>query len=1122
MTFTIDGESNQWVEENRKIHLRFSDGSTATTSDTQTNKSSIEIHNELGKTIVGAFFNEGDASWLAGYEYPDSSSVKVLEAGSSKPERPAMYARYVSQATSSYDSAYIEFKFEVLDANSQRVDKMQEVFAHAEGVTFYSSDAKDTNPIGSKTVADGFSSYTESGIVSFHMDQSDLANVPLRLFNGPRLIYSYDDTDLSRLSLSSGDWSSAFMPWTTDYTVRMLRSDNVTVTASVYDGATMTIGGIPAVDGQPIAVNQLVDESSVPIVVTSPDGARSKTYTIDIYYADPMNGLGTEASPYQIATADQLMLIRGNMGRDVHYELAGNIDLSGYASADSGRGWEPIGTRNAPFEAKLNGRGHTISNLTVNRPSEPATGLFGTLGSHARVEHVRLEGVNVIGGDSTGGLAGMNNGTIIHGAVDGTVSSGSNNSGGLVGYHTGLIERSHAVGTVSGSGAVGGLIGYQSSTGNVEDSYSAVHVSGDFYIGGLIGEDWSRSIARSYASGTVSANTSAHGHGLIGNGYDSGYFGVAEHSFYDSDKAGAIPDPLYARTTAQMQTESLYTDAGWNFEAIWEIDITRDYKYPTLRQAVFLPDAPQLTVAESGDGKVGLQWTSISNASGYKLYQSTESGVYSEPPTSVTGTVYESAGLTNGSTYYYIVRATNSAGDSVNSNEVSAVPLAGGGEDTGEGSGDDEDTDVTPQAPSGEADQPIAVELRVNGQAVKLGRITTASVGDRTETTIAIDTVKQEELLSAAGHGAIITIPFRSETDIAIGELTGQLVKSMEQRQAIVEIQTANATYKMPAQQINIEAIVEQFGTGVQLEDLKIQIAIAKPEADTIKLVEHAAEEGGFSLVVPPLNFTVKASYGDATIELHQFSAYVERMIALPDGIDPSQITTAVVIEPDGAIRHVPTRVVTIDGKHYAVVNSRTNSTYAVISHIAAAFKDIEGHWGKSTVNDMGSRFIVSGIGNGLYDPDRAITRAEFAAIIVRGLGLKLESGGAAFTDVAATAWHHAAVHTAHKFSMISGFGDDSFRPDENITREQAMDILARAMRVTGMTVKVSEANDELLAPFTDADSISAWAIDGVKSSLQAGLITGRGGSVLAPKAYVTRAEVAVMIQKLLIEAGLI
>ncbi|WP_240344297.1 S-layer homology domain-containing protein [Paenibacillus sp. SYP-B3998] len=134
------------------------------------------------------------------------------------------------------------------------------------------------------------------------------------------------------------------------------------------------------------------------------------------------------------------------------------------------------------------------------------------------------------------------------------------------------------------------------------------------------------------------------------------------------------------------------------------------------------------------------------------------------------------------------------------------------------------------------------------------------------------------------------------------------------------------------------------------------------------------------------MDFTVRAINEDKTIEVSKFNAYVERTMALSGGTDPNKIMTGVVIEPDGTVRPVPTKVVIINGKSYAKISSMTNSVYSVVWH-PVEFGDVTNHWVKRTIGDLGSRMIIDGTGNGMFSPDREITRAEFAAILVRGLG---------------------------------------------------------------------------------------------------------------------------------------
>ncbi|WP_221414169.1 immunoglobulin-like domain-containing protein [Paenibacillus sp. 598K] len=422
---------------------------------------------------------------------------------------------------------------------------------------------------------------------------------------------------------------------------------------------------------------------------------------------------------------------------------------------------------------------------------------------------------------------------------------------------------------------------------------------------------------------------------------------------------------------------------------------------------------------------------------------------------------------------------------------------------------------------TGQANE-AAVIVLVNGKAEQAGVTTVGKRNEQTILTIAVDEKKLGDKLAAEGQGAIMTIPVNTQSDVVIGELNGQMVKNMENQKAVVEIKTDRATYKLPAQQLNIDAISEQIGKTVALEDIKIQVEIAAPTSDTLKVVENAAAKGTFTLVVPPIEFTIRAIYESMTVEVSQFKAYVERTIAIPAGVDPDKITTGIVVEPDGTTRHVPTKIVKVDGQYYAQISSVTNSTYAIVWH-PLEFLDVVNHWSQKAVNDMGARMVIEGTGDGLFSPDRDITRAEFATILVQALGLKLEEGATAFVDVNTSDWYSRAINTAYTYQLVQGYEDGTFRPQDKITREQAMTMLSRAMAMTGLKAQLSESwGDTLLHAFEDASDVSDWAGRSVADSVQAGLVTGRSAAELAPKAFITRAEVATIMQRLLQKSDLI
>jgi uncharacterized repeat protein (TIGR02543 family) len=415
-----------------------------------------------------------------------------------------------------------------------------------------------------------------------------------------------------------------------------------------------------------------------------------------------------------------------------------------------------------------------------------------------------------------------------------------------------------------------------------------------------------------------------------------------------------------------------------------------------------------------------------------------------------------------------------------------------------------------------------AVIVLVNGKEEKIGKSAASAEGERTVTTITVDQQQLEAKLEAEGQGAVVTIPVSADSDIIVGELNGQMIKNMEDKQAVLVVKTGNASYTLPALQLDIDSISKQLGSTVALEDIKVQIRIAAPEAAMVKVAADAAEQNALTLVAPSIDFTVKATHAGKAVDVTKFNVYVERSIALPEGIDPNKITTGIVTEPDGPVRHVPTKITVESGKYHAQINSLNNSLYSVVWH-PLTFKDVEGHWAKDSVNDMGSRLVVNGVGNDLYNPDEDMTRAEFAAIMMRGLGLKPVDGKSAFADVKASDWYYSAVLTAYDYKLIEGFEDGSFRPQEKITREQAMLILSKAMAITGLQEKLAAKDSyELLKPYADAANVSDWAKAGVAASLEAGVVSGRGADELAPKANITRAEVAAIVQRILKASDLI
>jgi hypothetical protein len=533
------------------------------------------------------------------------------------------------------------------------------------------------------------------------------------------------------------------------------------------------------------------------------------------------------------------------------------------------------------------------------------------------------------------------------------------------------------------------------------------------------------------------------------------------------------------------------------------------------------PAAPTNVVAVAADGQATVTFTAPIYNGGSPITGYTVTANPGNITVNTTGTSVVVTGLNNGTAYTFTVKTINAVDSSVSSAVSNTVTPAFASPSNNSGSG---------EAVSGGGSTPIAptpaeigVDILVNGIVETAATATTTKEADKTVTTVTVDDKKIEQKLEREGNSSVVTIPVKTDADVVVGQLNGQTIKNMEQKAAVLEIKTGNVTYTLPAAQISIDAVSQQIGRAVELKDIKVNVSIAKSTAETAQVVEHTANRNNYQVVVKPVDFEISCTSGDKAVDVSKFNGYVERLVAIPDGVDPSKITTGIVLNKDGTFSHVPTEVIKITDKYYAKINSLTNSTYSVI-YSPKVFSDVESHWGKEAVNDMGSRLIVSGIDKETFEPDRDITRAEFAAIVVRGLGLMRPNVGKdTFKDVTKEAWYYDAVTIAYEYGIISGYGDGKFAPMDKITREEAMAMVARAMKVTNLKVEFKDNEVEsILASFTDADKATTWAKAAIAQCNKAQLVTGRGANEIAPTENITRAEVAVIVRRLLQKSKLI
>jgi len=272
-------------------------------------------------------------------------------------------------------------------------------------------------------------------------------------------------------------------------------------------------------------------------------------------FAQFAGGSGTEADPYQVATAEHLNNVRNYLGSSYNYIQTADIDL-GVSPWNQGEGWQPIGTYSSnTFYGHYDGGSYVVSNLFINRPELNYLGLFGCSGG--AITNLGVTNVNVTGDSNVGGLVGLQRGGTISncycagsvtgsstvgglvGGSNGSISNcystgsvtGGNNTGGLVGGSNRSISNCYSTGSVTGQSSVGGLVGYSGEYGSISDCYSTGSVTGGGgLVGGLVGNLRSGSISNCYCTGYV----------IGGNNYTGGLVGCSDGSISKCYSTGSV------------------------------------------------------------------------------------------------------------------------------------------------------------------------------------------------------------------------------------------------------------------------------------------------------------------------------------------------------------------------------------------------------------------------------------------------------------------------------------------------------------------------------------------------------------------------------------------------------
>ena len=176
----------------------------------------------------------------------------------------------------------------------------------------------------------------------------------------------------------------------------------------------------------------------------------------------------------------------------------------------------------------------------------------------------------------------------------------------------------------------------------------------------------------------------------------------------------------------------------------------------------------------------------------------------------------------------------------------------------------------------------------------------------------------------------------------------------------------------------------------------------------------------------------------------------------------------------------------------------------------SGSFRDVTStHWAFASVERAAELGLVTGYSDGTFRPDTPVTRAQFVLMLWRMCGKPAAAKAASFADASAD-WYQDALSWAVEKGYVNGLSDTRFGPDVPITRQQAMAILFRLNGgQSGTELTLTGIYEQT---FADSTTIAAWAKDATWWAVYHELVSGVGGSRIAPEANASRAQIAAIL----------
>ena len=795
-------------------------------------------------------------------------------------------------------------------------------------------------------------------------------------------------------------------------------------------------------------------------------------------------GTGTESDPYQIANGAELAYLASSVNSGETYTgknfvLTANIDLNGLP-------WTPIGNSFSDallegsnyriFAGNFDGNGYTISNVSIGSETAPLEAdVFGLFGATAgKISNLNLDTVSIHGVAKIASI----------GAVIGF-------AGGLVGYSGGYIENCHVTGLTMDMSApsnvyaaaycVGGLVGVLDETQLINEcsvSGSITEKAGKGSIGGLIGE-LGKAAKITYSRSDVTVNVKADSRGGANVG---GFIGKGN----GKTDAETIIRNCYATGNV---TGGAYT--GGFAGGLWGLNIKNCYASGNVSQA-----------AAAMASFVG------TDASDPNYYGSITS-------------CFAIGSVTGSSPFRYAFAMQ----DATKRSEITNCYFA---EENSSIKNQNESAAAKPQEEMKTEDFAAALNNgdNSNGWSFVNGQVLCgAEPADYSAVDAALDKIPADltaytdesiKTLSAAAEAVIRgkVIAKQAEVDAmaaAIERAISDLVfKPADYTAVDAAIAKANALNENDYIDFSaVKAALEAVVRGKNITEQFEVDAMAKAIEDAIAaLVKKPSSGGGFSsgsfFPSYPVNTPDKTENGTVTVSTKNATSgsTVTITVKPDDGFKLDELT---VIDKNGNELKLTDKG---NGKYtFTMPASKVEVNAAFVKEVETSpFGDVStSAYYYEAVKWAQKKGITGGIGNGLFGPNQPCTRAQIVTFLWRAAGSPVVNYAMNMSDVPEGSYYAEAVRWALSEGITTGTTGNTFSPDSECTRAQAVAFLFRYAASEAVTLQ------ELVSGFSDADSVPGYALPAMNWALAEEIVQGNG-SKLMPNDSCTRAQIVTFL----------